>query len=88
MNPLNYHANQPERKLRGRLYLLNPGIPMPTEPQTAYQLKITLCGAKPPTWRRLLIEPGTTFQDLHRIIQVAMGWQASHLHLFQQKTAP
>ncbi|WP_273210128.1 plasmid pRiA4b ORF-3 family protein [Marinobacter subterrani] len=56
---------------------------MPTEPQTAYQLKVTLSGAKPPIWRRLLIEPGTTLQDLHRIIQVAMGWQASHLHLFQ-----
>ncbi len=56
---------------------------MPTEPQSAYQLKVTLSGAKPPIWRRLLIDPGTTFQDLHRIIQVAMGWQASHLHLFQ-----
>ncbi|MDY6930230.1 MAG: plasmid pRiA4b ORF-3 family protein, partial [Pseudomonadota bacterium] len=56
---------------------------MPTEPQTAYQLKVTLAGARPPIWRRLLIDPGTTFQDLHRIIQVAMGWQASHLHLFQ-----
>jgi hypothetical protein len=59
------------------------GIPMHTEPQTAYQLKVTLAGARPPIWRRLLIDPGTTFQDLHRIIQVAMGWQASHLHLFQ-----
>lgn len=56
---------------------------MSTEPQTAYQLKVTLAGAEPPIWRRLLIEPGTTFQDLHRIIQMAMGWQASHLHLFE-----
>ena len=49
----------------------------------AYQIKVSLIGAQPPIWRRLLIEPDTTFQDLHRIIQVAMGWQASHLHLFQ-----
>jgi hypothetical protein len=48
-----------------------------------YQIKVSLTGAQPPIWRRLLIEPGTTFQDLHRIIQVAMSWQASHLHLFQ-----
>ena len=48
-----------------------------------YQIKVSLIGAQPPIWRRLLIEPDTTFQDLHRIIQVAMGWQASHLHLFQ-----
>ncbi|WP_018403107.1 plasmid pRiA4b ORF-3 family protein [Marinobacter gelidimuriae] len=48
-----------------------------------YQIKISLTGAKPPIWRRLLIDPDTTFQDLHRIIQLAMGWQVSHLHLFQ-----
>ena len=49
----------------------------------AYQIKVTLTGAQPPIWRRLLIKPDTTFHDLHRIIQLAMGWQASHLHLFQ-----
>lgn len=48
-----------------------------------YQIKLSLTGAQPPIWRRLLIEPDTTFQDFHRIIQVAMGWQASHLHMFQ-----
>lgn len=56
---------------------------MPEPINNAYQLKVSLTGAKPPIWRRLLIEADTTFQDLHRIIQVAMGWQASHLHLFQ-----
>ena len=58
---------------------------MPNPNNSAYQVKISLTGAQPPIWRRLLIKPGTTFQDLHRIIQVAMGWQASHLHLFQAK---
>ncbi|MEC7727035.1 MAG: plasmid pRiA4b ORF-3 family protein [Pseudomonadota bacterium] len=58
---------------------------MSTESTAAYQLKVTLTGAQPPIWRRLVIDPGTAFQDLHRIIQVAMGWQASHLHLFQIK---
>jgi hypothetical protein len=50
-----------------------------------YQVKVSLNGAQPSIWRRLLIERETTLQDLHRIIQVAMGWQASHLHLFQAK---
>lgn len=50
-----------------------------------YQLKVTLTGTRPPIWRRLLVEPGTTLQDLHRIIQLAMGWQVSHLHLFQTR---
>ncbi|MCD1630794.1 plasmid pRiA4b ORF-3 family protein [Marinobacter shengliensis] len=48
-----------------------------------YQVKVTLSGIRPPIWRRLLISPEATFQDLHRVIQIAMGWRASHLHLFQ-----
>ena len=56
-------------------------MPQPTNKD--YQLKVSLLGAQPPIWRRLLIAPDTTFQDLHRIIQLAMGWQACHLHMFQ-----
>ncbi|AXS82483.1 plasmid pRiA4b ORF-3 family protein [Marinobacter sp. Arc7-DN-1] len=56
---------------------------MPQPANKAYQLKVSLLGAQPPIWRRLLIAPDTTFQDLHRIIQLAMGWQACHLHMFQ-----
>ncbi|MEQ5837404.1 plasmid pRiA4b ORF-3 family protein [Marinobacter sp. NFXS9] len=48
-----------------------------------YQLKVTLSGSRSPIWRRLLVDSGTTLQDLHRIIQVAMGWQAAHLHQFE-----
>ncbi|TBW46883.1 plasmid pRiA4b ORF-3 family protein [Marinobacter halodurans] len=56
---------------------------MPTRSGDVYQLKVTLSGSRPPIWRRLLVESGTTLQDLHRIIQVAMGWQAAHLHQFE-----
>ncbi|GGC56628.1 plasmid pRiA4b ORF-3 family protein [Marinobacter halophilus] len=55
------------------------------KPNKVYQIKVSLMGAQPPIWRRVLIAPEASFQDLHRIIQVAMGWQASHLHLFQAK---
>jgi len=48
-----------------------------------YQIRVTLIGAQPPIWRRLLIRSDATFQDLHRIIQTAMGWQGYHLHIFQ-----
>ena len=48
-----------------------------------YQLKVTLAGARPPIWRRLLVDSSTSFRDLHQIIQIAMGWHGSHLHLFQ-----
>ncbi len=54
---------------------------MPANP--VYQLKISLAGARPLIWRRVLVDSTIMFRDLHRIIQVAMGWQACHLHHFQ-----
>jgi hypothetical protein len=50
--------------------------------KVAYQLKITLDGSKPPIWRRLLVAD-CTLDVLHQVIQIAMGWTNSHLHLFE-----
>lgn len=47
-----------------------------------YQVKVSLNGAKPPIWRRLLVSSAIDLADLHRIIQIAMGWTDSHLHQF------
>ena len=47
-----------------------------------YQLKVTLNGIRPPIWRRLLVPGDVTLEDLHYIIQIAMGWTNSHLHQF------
>lgn len=47
-----------------------------------YKLKITLCGVKPPVWRRIEVLGDTTLPRLSRIIQAAMGWNDSHLHVF------
>ncbi len=47
-----------------------------------YQLKVTLRGSKPPIWRRLWVSENATLLDLHKIIQIAMGWTNSHLHQF------
>jgi hypothetical protein len=45
-------------------------------------LKVTLRGAKPPVWRRLVV-PGTMrLGGLHEAIQAAMGWDDCHLHAF------
>jgi|SRR5579862_3015834 len=54
----------------------------PRAPQAVYQLKITLRGAKPPIWRRVQVPADFTLKKLHRVIQLAMGWTDSHLHLF------
>ncbi len=45
-------------------------------------LKVTLRSAKPPIWRRLLAPANMTLADLHDVIQVAMGWDSGHLHVF------
>ena len=55
---------------------------LPTE-ERAYQLRITLKGVRPAIWRRLHVLGDTTLGALHSIIQVAMGWSNSHLHLFR-----
>ncbi len=47
-----------------------------------YQLKITLKDIRPPIWRRVLV-PDCPLPVLHDIIQIAMGWQDSHLHEFE-----
>lgn len=46
------------------------------------QLRLVLNETKPPIWRRFLISDGITFRNLHRVIQVSMGWADYHLHEF------
>jgi hypothetical protein len=48
-----------------------------------YQIKVTLSGSEPPIWRRLLVSSSTSLAELHRILQVAMGWTDDHLHGFE-----
>lgn len=59
---------------------------MGTLRDSIYQLKIKLEGSqKPPIWRQVLVDPSINFQQLHAIIQGAMGWTNSHLHHFFDK---
>jgi len=52
-------------------------------PPDIYQLKVTLLYTRPPIWRRLLVPSGFALEDLHSVIQAAMGWDDSHLHEFR-----
>jgi Plasmid pRiA4b ORF-3-like protein len=52
-------------------------------PQDIYQLKVTLLGTRPPIWRRLQVPAALTLDVLHEVLQVAMGWDNSHLHEFR-----
>jgi hypothetical protein len=47
-----------------------------------YRLKISLSGVRPSVWRRVLAPGNLELRDLHRVIQVTMGWKDVHLHQF------
>ena len=47
------------------------------------QLMITLREVDdPPVWRRVVVSGSTPLEDLHYIIQAAMGWENDHPHAF------
>ena len=52
-------------------------------PASIHQLKVTLQGIRPPIWRRLRVPSDATLAKLHRILQVALGWEDGHLHRFR-----
>jgi len=69
------------------------GRKMTVAPDLVYQLKVTLLHSQPPIWRRFQVENAVTFERMHRILQVVMGWTDSHLHGFRipqpgQRDAP
>ena len=55
----------------------------PSASRRIFKIKITLTGVKPPVWRRVLVPSDETLDDLHRIVQISMGWGFSHLHEFK-----
>jgi hypothetical protein len=51
--------------------------------ESIYQFKVTLKEIQPPIWRRFEVHSDITFRELHKTLQVVMGWWNYHLHLFQ-----
>ncbi len=47
------------------------------------QFKVTLRGIHPPIWRRIQVWEDATLAQLHRALQVVMGWENCHLHEFR-----
>ena len=62
------------RRVRG---MAHPGDPV-------LQMRITLADVDgPPVWRQVVIPAGCTLDRVNSVIQAAMGWQNSHLHMFR-----
>lgn len=47
------------------------------------QLKITLKHLTPPVWRQVHVPSSMSLEHLHWVIQLAMGWDNSHMHHFK-----
>ena len=49
----------------------------------SYQFKVVLCGISPPISRQFQVWEDTTLAQLHRILQMVMGWENYHLYEFR-----
>lgn len=49
---------------------------------TIYQLKISIKGANPHIWRKILVKSTVSFYVLHIIIQTIFNWENYHLYQF------
>lgn len=47
-----------------------------------FRIRATLLEIQPPVWRSIELSDQTTLKQLHRILQIAMGWEDCHLHEF------
>ena len=57
-------------------------LPPPPEQPAALTLTIELRGPEPRIWRRLRLPGALTLDQVHLMLQAAMGWTDSHLHRF------
>ncbi len=48
-----------------------------------YQFRVMLHSISPPIWRQIQVWEDATLAQLHRIVQVAMGWENYHLYEFR-----
>ncbi|MGC8506453.1 MAG: plasmid pRiA4b ORF-3 family protein [Thermoplasmata archaeon] len=53
------------------------------EKERAITFKVSIEGISPPIWRRIVVRDDATLEDLHLMIQAAMGWENYHLHEFE-----
>lgn len=55
--------------------------PVP-ERTRGFRVRVDLLYAKPPIWRRLDLPGDLRLDELHEVLQVAMGWYGGHLYRF------
>jgi len=58
-------------------------VPTAEDANAILQVKVWLIGISPMVWRRILVPTAFTLRELHGVIQVAMGWEGTHLYEFR-----
>jgi hypothetical protein len=46
------------------------------------RIRISIVGSEPEIWRLLEVDSSLTLAEVHEVIQIAFGWNDSHLHAF------
>ena len=49
----------------------------------AFALRVTLRDIEPAIWRTVIVPAEMSLGELHDVLQIAFGWQDSHLHDFE-----
>lgn len=62
---------------------VRPALLAPRSERVCYVMRLDLDQARPPIWRRLRLASDLKLNQLHGVIQSAMGWTDMHLHHFQ-----
>eukprot|EP01116_Phalansterium_solitarium_P022289 TRINITY_DN7303_c0_g1_i1.p1 TRINITY_DN7303_c0_g1~~TRINITY_DN7303_c0_g1_i1.p1 ORF type:complete len:487 (+),score=87.50 TRINITY_DN7303_c0_g1_i1:218-1678(+) len=47
-----------------------------------YQLNVDIVGSEPLAWRTIVVSGTVTFDNLHKILQLVLGWQGTQLYKF------
>jgi hypothetical protein len=49
----------------------------------SYRLRVSIKEVEPAVWREMIVPAAASLSDLHRTLQIALGWWDSHLHDFK-----
>lgn len=50
--------------------------------ESRYTLHIQLASIEPPIWRSVVVPGAISLHTLHKMLQVVMGWENTHLYVF------
>lgn len=51
--------------------------------KNSLKMKVKLEGVKPDIWRAFVVDSSLSLENLHDVLQIVMGWDDSHLYLFE-----